>query len=107
MSVLEYYGRIDGRGQVIRFRVREQGDQLVVLSLDHAVRQQRRVGEPLDECAGHGVAGQHVGHTCWVGHMAGKHSLGEGNHWRWDRVDHRQTERVGQVRNEVEPKRLD
>jgi len=107
MTVLEDYGRVDGRRQVVRSRVREQGDQLVVLSLDHAVRQQRRVGEPPDECAGHGVAGKHMGHTSRVGHMAGKHSLGEGDHWRWDRVDHRQTERVGQMGNAVEAQRLD
>jgi len=80
MTILEDYGRADGRRQVIRSRVREQGDQLVVPSFDHAVRQQRRVGEPLDECNGHGVAGHQVGHTCRVGHMAGKHSLGYGNH---------------------------
>jgi len=97
MTVLEDYGWIDGWCQFIRSRVREQGDQLVVLSLGHAVRQQRRVGEPLDECAGHGVAGKHVGHTSRVGHMAGEQPLGEGNHRRRDRVYHRQTESDGQV----------
>jgi len=107
MTILEDYGRADGRRQVIRSRVREQGDQLVVPSFDHAVRQQRRVGEPLDKCAGHGVTGQHVGHATRVGQVTGKQSLGESHHRRRDRVDHRQTERVGQVRNAVEAKRLD
>jgi len=78
VTVLEDYGRVDGRRQVIRSRVNEQGDQLVVLHLGHAVRQQRRVGEPLEECAWHGVAGQHVGHASRVGQVTGKPPLGDG-----------------------------
>jgi len=84
MTVLEDYGRVDGRRQVVRSRVREGVEQLVVLSLCQAVHQQHSVGEPLDECAGHGVAGKYVGHTSRVGHMAGEQPLGEGDHRRRD-----------------------
>jgi len=62
MTILEDNGWADGRSQIIRPRVHQPGDYLVVLGLDHAIRQQRRVGEPLDKRAGHGVVGQHVGH---------------------------------------------
>jgi len=101
MTVLEDYGRVDCRRQIIRSRVCELGDQLVVPSLGYAVRQQRRVHQPLNECAGHCVAGKQVGHASRVGHVAGKHPLGEDDHRRRDRVNHGQTERVAQIRNAV------
>jgi len=107
MTVLKNDRRANGRRQVVRFRVREPGDQLVVPNPGQAVGQQDRVGQPLDECAGHGVVGQHVGNGSRVGQVTGEQPLGEGDHRRRDRVDHGQAERVGQVRNAVEAKRLD
>jgi len=91
MTVLEDDARVNGRRQVVRSRVREHYDQLVVPSLGQAVRQQGRVGEPLNECAGHSVVGQHVGHGRRVGQVACEQPLGERDHRRRDRVDHRQT----------------
>jgi len=62
MTILEDNGWADGRSQIIRPRVRKSGNYLVVLGFDHAIRQQHRVGEPLDKRGRHGVVGQHIGH---------------------------------------------
>jgi len=80
MTVLKDYGRVDCRRQIIRSRVCELGDQLVVPILGNAVSQQCRVRQPLDERDGHGVVGQQVGHASRVGHVASELPLKGGEH---------------------------